>query len=127
MTQKKRISSGASWENIVGYSRAVKAGNVIEISGTTASDGEAVVGKGDVYQQAVFIFQKIEKILTECGSSLQDVVRTRMYVTDISKWQEVGKAHALFFKELKPATTMVEVSSLIDKELLIEIEVTAIV
>ncbi|HXR84130.1 MAG TPA: RidA family protein [Hanamia sp.] len=127
MTQKQRISSGASWENIVGYSRAVKAGNVIEISGTTASDGEAVVGKGDVYQQAVFIFQKIEKILTECGSSLQDVVRTRMYVTDISKWQEAGKAHALFFKEIKPATTMVEVSSLIDKELLIEIEVTAIV
>jgi reactive intermediate/imine deaminase len=127
MTQKNRISSGASWENIVGYSRAVKAGNVIEVSGTTAVDGETVIGKGDIYHQAVFIFKKIEKILTEAGSSMQDVVRTRMFVTDISKWQQVAKAHALFFKEIKPAATMVEVSSLIDKELLIEIEVTAIV
>jgi enamine deaminase RidA (YjgF/YER057c/UK114 family) len=121
------ISSGAPWENIVGYSRAVKAGNVIEISGTTAVDGETIVGKGDVYQQAVFIFRKIEKILIEEGSSLTDVVRTRMFLTDISKWEQVAKAHLLFFKEIKPATTMVEVSRLIDKELLIEIEVTAVV
>jgi len=121
------ISSGAPWENIVGYSRAVKAGNVIEISGTTAVDGETIVGKGDVYQQAVFIFRKIEKILIEDGSSLTDVVRTRMFLTDISKWEQVAKAHLLFFKEIKPATTMVEVSRLIDKELLIEIEVTAVV
>jgi enamine deaminase RidA (YjgF/YER057c/UK114 family) len=127
ITPKKMISSGAPWENIVGYSRAVKAGNVIEISGTTAVDGETIVGKGDVYQQAVFIFRKIEKILIEEGSSLTDVVRTRMFLTDISKWEQVAKAHLLFFKEIKPATTMVEVSRLIDKGLLIEIEVTAVV
>jgi enamine deaminase RidA (YjgF/YER057c/UK114 family) len=127
MAKKEHFSSGASWENVIGYSRAVKAGNVIEISGTTAVDGETIIGKGDMYEQAIFILKKIEKILTKAGSSMQDVVRTRMYVTDISKWQEVGKAHALFFKEIKPAATMVEVNSLIDKELLIEIEVTAIV
>ena len=127
MTPKERISSGAKWEDIVGYSRAVKAGNIIEISGTTAVEGETVIGKKDIYGQSVFILKKIEKILIDCGSSLNDVVRTRMYVTDISKWQEVANAHALFFKEIKPATTMVEVSSLIEKELMIEIEVTAII
>lgn len=127
ITQKKLISSGAPWENIVGYSRAVKAGNVIEISGTTAVDGETLVGKGDIHAQAVFIFQKIEKVLIEAGSGLKDVIRTRMFVTDIKKWEEVAKAHLLFFKEIKPATTMVEVSRLIDEDLLIEIEVTAIV
>jgi enamine deaminase RidA (YjgF/YER057c/UK114 family) len=128
MKNKKQLfSSGAQWENIVGYSRAVRVGNVIEISGTTAVDGDVVVGKGDVYAQAVFIFQKIEKVLIESGSSLKDVVRTRMYVTNIDNWEEAGKAHALFFKEIKPATTMIEVSKLINKDLLIEIEVTAIV
>ena len=125
--KKELFSSGAQWENIVGYSRAVKVGNVIEISGTTAVDGNVVVGKGDVYAQAVFIFQKIEKVLIEAGSSLQDVVRTRMYVTDISKWEQAGKAHALFFNEIKPATTMVEVSKLINEDLLIEIEFTVII
>ena len=125
--KKELFSSGAQWENIVGYSRAVKVGNVIEISGTTAVDGNVVVGKGDVYAQAVFIFQKIEKVLIEAGSSLQDVVRTRMYVTDISKWERAGKAHALFFNEIKPATTMVEVSKLINEDLLIEIEFTVII
>lgn len=127
MNQKKLFSSGAQWENVVGYSRAVKVGNMIEISGTTAVDGDRVIGNGDVYAQAVFIFQKIEKVLIEAGSSLKDVVRTRMYVTDISKWEEIGKAHALFLKEIKPATSMVEVSRLIDKELLIEIEVSAVI
>lgn len=127
MKNKKQLfSSGAKWENIVGYSRAVKVENVIEVSGTTAVEGDTIIGKGDVYQQAVFIFQKIEKILIEAGSSLKDVVRTRMYVTNISKWEEAGKAHVLFFKEIKPATTMVEVSKLINEDLLIEIEVTAI-
>ena len=127
MENKKQLfSSGAKWENIVGYSRAVKVGNVIEISGTTSVDGETLVGRGNIYEQAVFIFQKIEKVLIEAGGSLNDVVRTRMYVTDISKWEEAGKAHALFFKEIKPATTMIEVSKLINDELLIEIEVTAI-
>ncbi len=124
---KQLISSGAPWENIVGYSRAVKVGNHIEVSGTTAVDGEIIIGKADVYAQAVFIFQKIEKVLLETGSSLQDVIRTRMYVTDISKWEDAGRAHALFFKEIKPATTMIEVSRLINDELLIEIEVTAII
>lgn len=124
--EKQLFSSGAKWENRVGYSRAVKIGNVIEISGTTAVDGDTIIGKGNMYEQAAFIFQKIEKVLTEAGSSLKDVVRTRMYVTDISKWEEAGKAHALFFNDIKPATTMIEVSKLINDELLIEIEVTAI-
>lgn len=128
MKNKKQLfSSGVQWENIVGYSRAVKVGNVIEISGTTAMDGDVLVGKGDIYAQAVFIFQKVEKVLKEAGSSLKDVVRTRMYVTDISKWEEAAKAHSLFFNEIKPATTMVEVSKLINKDLLIEIEISAII
>lgn len=125
--KKELFSSGAYWENIVGYSRAVKAGNVIEISGTTAVNGNEIVGKGSMYEQAVFIFQIIEKVLIEAGSSLNDIVRTRMYVTDISKWEEAGRAHALFFKEIKPATTMIEVSKLINSDLLIEIEATAII
>ena len=128
MKNKRQLfSSGAYWENMVGYSRAVRIGNLIEISGTTAVDGDIIIGKGKVYEQAVFIFQKVEKILVEAGSSLKDVVRTRMYVTDISKWEEVGKAHALFFDEIKPATTMVEVSRLINDDLLIEIEVSAVI
>ncbi|MEO6814215.1 MAG: RidA family protein, partial [Ginsengibacter sp.] len=105
---KQLFNSGAKWENIVGYSRAVKVGNTVEVSGTTAVDGERVIGKGDVYAQAVFIFQKIEKILKEAGGSMKDVIRTRMYVRNISEWEKAGKAHALFFKEIKPATTMVE-------------------
>jgi enamine deaminase RidA (YjgF/YER057c/UK114 family) len=125
--QKQLISSGAKWEDIVGYSRAVKVGNVVEISGTTAVDGAEIIGKGDVYAQAVFIFQKIEKVLQEAGGSMKDVIRTRMYVTDISKWEDAGRAHALFFKEIKPATTMVEVSKLINDDLLIEIEVSAVI
>lgn len=124
--ERKLISSGAKWEDIVGYSRAVRVGNIIEISGTTAVDGETVIGKGNVYEQAVFILKKIEKTLLECDSSLKNVTRTRMFVTDISKWEEIARAHAEFFKEIKPATSMVEVKSLIDKDLLIEIEVTAV-
>ncbi|HEY8659558.1 MAG TPA: RidA family protein [Hanamia sp.] len=124
---KLLISSDSPWEDVVGYSRAVKVGNLIEVSGTTAVDGEKVMGKGDVYKQAVFIFQKIEKVLLEAGSSLKDVIRTRMYVTDIAKWKDAGKAHSLFFKEIKPSTTMIEVSRLINDELLIEIEVTAMI
>lgn len=127
MEKRELFSSGAPWENIVGYSRAVRVGNVIEISGTTSVDGDTVIGKGDVHEQAIFIFQKIQQTLERAGSRLEDVVRTRMYVTDISQWEKVASAHALFFKEIKPATSMVEVNRLIDKELLIEIEVTAIV
>ena len=121
------ISSGAVWEDLVGYSRAVRIGNQIEISGTTSVDGDTVIGKGDLYYQTFFIFQKIEKTLREAGASMNDVVRTRMYVTDINKWEEAGKAHSEFFKDIKPATSMIEVSRLIDTDLLIEIEVTAII
>lgn len=127
METRKLISSGTYWEEVVGYSRAVKVGNLVEVAGTTAVDGNEIVGKGDVFQQAVFIFEKIERTLQEAGAGLKDVVRTRMYVTDISKWEEVGKAHALFFKNIRPVTSMIGVSSLIDHELLIEIEVTAFI
>ena len=124
---RKNISSGSHWEDIVGYSRAVRIGNIVEVAGTTAMDGDVLIGKGDVYAQTVFIFKKIEKALNEAGAALTDVVRTRMFVTDISKWEEVGKSHGDFFKEIKPVATMVEVSKLINDDMLIEIEVTAIV
>ena len=123
----KKISSGSPWEDTVGYSRAVRVGNCIEVAGTTAMDGDILIGKCDLYAQTVFIFQKIEKVLKEAGASLNDVVRTRMYVTDISQWEAAGKAHAEFFSTIKPAATMVEVSRLINDDLLIEIEVTAVV
>lgn len=124
---KKKIGSGSPWEDVVGYSRAVRVGNVIEVAGTTSMDGDILVGKGDVYTQTHFILKKIDKVLKEVGGSLDDVVRTRMFVTDISQWQLIGKAHGDFFKKIKPVATMVEISRLIDPELLIEIEVTAIV
>jgi enamine deaminase RidA (YjgF/YER057c/UK114 family) len=124
---KKKISSGSPWEDIVGYSRAVRTGNIIEVAGTTAVDGETIVGKNDVYTQTVFIFKKIEKALAEAGATLNDVVRTRMFVTDITQWELVGKAHGEFFRDIKPVATMIEVSRLINDDLLIEIEVTAII
>ncbi|MGG9961084.1 RidA family protein [Ferruginibacter sp. SUN106] len=124
---KKKISSGSPWEDIVGYSRAIRTGNIVEVAGTTAMDGDELIGKGDIYAQTVFVFKKIEKALQEAGASLNDVVRTRMFVTDISQWEEVGKAHGEFFKTIKPVATMVEVNRLINDDLLIEIEVTAII
>lgn len=124
---RQNISSGSPWEDIVGYSRAVRIGNQIEVAGTTAMDGDNLVGKDDVYAQTKYIFQKIEKALQEAGASLQDVVRTRMFVTNISQWEAVGRAHGEFFKAVKPVATMVEVSRLINEDLLVEIEVTAIV
>jgi len=126
----KRInySSGAKWEDIVGYSRAVKVGNIIEVTGTVAvNDNSELVGGNNAYEQTKFIIQKIEKVLVNAGASLNDVVRTRMFVTDISRWEEYGKAHGEFFKDIKPCTTMVEVSKLIAPEYLIEIEVSAII
>ena len=125
-TKRLSISSGTGWESKVGYSRAVRVGNVIEVAGTTAVHGDEIIGKGNLYAQTKFIFEKIEKALKEAGGSLNDVVRTRMYVTDIKRWEEAGKAHGEFFKDIKPASTMVEVSSLIHPDLLMEIEVTAI-
>jgi enamine deaminase RidA (YjgF/YER057c/UK114 family) len=124
---KQYISSGSPWEDIVGYSRAVRSGNVIEVAGTTAMDKDKLVGKGDVYAQTIFILKKIEKALQQAGASMADVVRTRIYVTDITQWEQVGKAHGLFFKTIKPVSTMVEVSRLIEEDMLVEIEVTAII
>ena len=121
------ISSGSKWENIVGYSRAVRVGNIIEVSGTVAADGDDIFGKGDLYAQTKFILQKIEKALQQAGAEMKDVVRTRMMVTDISQWEEAARAHGEFFKDIKPATAMVEVSALIDSDALIEIEATAII
>lgn len=125
--QRRNISSGAPWEDIVGYSRAVRIGNVIEVAGTTAMDGDTLIGANDPYAQTFFILKKIESALKEAGANMTDVIRTKMYVTDISQWEEIGRAHGEFFKEIKPAATMVEVSALINSDLLIEIEVSAVV
>lgn len=124
--ERINLNSGSPWENKVGYSRAVKINNVIEVSGTTAVKDGKVIGKGDAYIQTKYILGKISEILEELGSEIKDVVRTRMYVIDISLWSEIGKAHAEFFHTIKPAATMVEVKSLIDPDMLVEIEVMAI-
>lgn len=126
MAKRINYSTGAKWEDIVGYCRAVQLGNTLEVSGTVAADENGVVGKGDFYAQTKFIIEKIEKVLLKAGFSLTDVVRTRTFVTDISQWQAVGKAHGEFFGNIKPVTTMVEVSALIDPDYLVEIEVTAV-
>lgn len=125
--KRKNISSGAKWEDIVGYSRAVRIGNIIEVSGTAPVDGDKIIGVGDAYVQTKYCLQKIEKALNEAGANLKDVVRTRMFVTDISLWEEYGKAHGEFFNQIKPVTSMIEVKSLIDPQMLIEIEATAII
>lgn len=128
MQKRMNVSSGAKWEDIVGYSRAVRVGNIVEVAGTTAVDEQGnVVGLNDAYEQTRFIFAKIEKALITAGASLKDIVRTRMFVTDISKWEEIGKAHGEVFRTIKPAASMIEVKGLISPELLVEIEVTAIV
>jgi len=128
MTQRMHYSSGTKWEPIVGYSRAVRLGTQIFVTGTTATDelGE-IVGVGDAYSQTVQIIRNIERALGALGGSLSDVVRTRMFVTDISRWEEYGRAHGEFFGKILPCTTMVEVSRLIDDRMLIEMEVDAIV
>lgn len=123
--KKQLISSGAKWENMFGYSRAVKIGNLIEVSGTASVDGGKIVGLNNIYLQTKFIIEKIEKALKEAGATLNDVIRTRIYVTDISHQNEVGKAHAEFFSKIKPATSMIEINALVLPELLVEIEATA--
>lgn len=126
MQEREKYSSGAKWESIVGYSRAVKVGSRIYVTGTTATDENSkVVGIGDAYAQTVQTIKNIEKALKALGAGLENVVRTRMFVTDISRWEEYGRAHGEFFALVMPATTMVEVSKLIDPEMLIEIEADA--
>lgn len=126
MQEREKYSSGAKWESIVGYSRAVKVGSRIYVTGTTATDSEGdVVGIGNAYLQTVQTIQNIEKALHALGATLENIVRTRMFVTDISQWEEYGRAHGEFFREIMPATTMVEISKLIDERMLIEIEADA--
>lgn len=125
---RTRIESGRPWEAIVGYSRAVRVDNLIVVSGTAPADASGqVVGKGDPYAQTLHCLRTIETALKQAGSSLSDVVRTRIFVTDISRWEEVGRAHGEVFRDIRPATSMVEVSRLIDPDMMVEVEAMAVV
>lgn len=124
----QKIASGAKWEAIVGYSRAVRVGNMVFVAGTTAVDEQSVVvAAGDVYGQTYYILQKIANALQQCGATLQHVVQTRLYVTDMQQWEAVARAHAHFFDAVRPAATMVEVRALADPQLLVEVEVVALI
>lgn len=124
---RTRVFTGSPWEPVVGYCRAIRIGDRIEVAGTTAMKDGEVVGEGNPYEQARFILQTIEKALQELGADMSHVVRTRMFVTDISQWEEIGKAHGEFFRDVQPVATMVEVKGLIDPRLLVEIEAEAVV
>lgn len=125
MNNRQNFTSGSPWEDIIGYCRAVKVGNTIEIAGTTAVKDENGNNLTTLFEQTKAILDKLNIVLQDAGASLENVVRTRMFITDISQWEEAAKAHGLFFKDIKPVTTMVEVSKLIDPDMLIEIEITA--
>ena len=127
MSNRTNYGTGAKWEDIIGYSRAVKVGNIIEVTGTVAADENGIVAKDDAYEQTKFIIKKIEAVLQRAGASLEDVVRTRMFVTDVTRWEEYGRADGEAFGKIKPCTTMVGVAALIEPGYLIEIEATAIV
>lgn len=128
MSDRQNIASGTIWEDIAGFSRAVRIGSIIHVSGTTATDDQGnIVGIGDPYQQTAYIIKKIERALKEAGATLNNVVRTRIYVTDVSQWEAVARAHGEFFASIRPANTLIEVSALVGEGYLVEMEAEAVI